>query len=121
MELERIQFVGACNPPTDAGRVELPERFLRHAPVLLVDFPGPVSLTQIYGTFNRALLKLQVQLNNRLSLRCCALCVMGYLCDLPSCYFQVSLSRACRAPVYVHVGACISDSSSRPCVASPTP
>jgi dynein heavy chain 1 len=59
--LERIQFVGACNPPTDAGRVELPSRFLRHAPVLLVDFPGPISLTQIYGTFNRALLKLQVR------------------------------------------------------------
>jgi dynein heavy chain 1 len=58
--LERIQFVGACNPPTDAGRVELPMRFMRHAPVLLVDFPGPVSLHQIYGTFNRALLKLQV-------------------------------------------------------------
>jgi dynein heavy chain 1 len=65
--LERIQFVGACNPPTDPGRVPLPARFLRHAPVLLVDFPGPSSLTQIYGAFNRALLKLQVW-----SLRACS-------------------------------------------------
>jgi hypothetical protein len=28
--LERIQFVGACNPPTDAGRVPLSHRFLRY-------------------------------------------------------------------------------------------
>ncbi|OQR92538.1 dynein heavy chain [Achlya hypogyna] len=56
--LERIQFVGACNPPTDPGRVPLSSRFLRHAPVLLVDFPAYNSLKQIYGTFNRALLKL---------------------------------------------------------------
>ncbi|CEH14594.1 dynein heavy chain cytosolic [Ceraceosorus bombacis] len=56
--LERIQFVGACNPPTDAGRVPLSQRFLRHAPLVMVDYPGEVSLNQIYGTFNRALLKL---------------------------------------------------------------
>ena len=48
----------ACNPPTDPGRVPLSLRFLRHAPVLLVDFPAPASLRQIYGTFNRALLRL---------------------------------------------------------------
>jgi dynein heavy chain 1 len=28
--LERIQLIGACNPPTDAGRVVLSDRFLRH-------------------------------------------------------------------------------------------
>jgi dynein heavy chain 1 len=56
--LERIQFVGACNPPTDPGRVPLSHRFLRHAPLVMVDYPGEVSLNQIYGTFNRALLKL---------------------------------------------------------------
>ena len=56
--LERIQFVGACNPPTDPGRTPLSARFLRHAPVVLVDYPGKVSLLQIYGTFSRALLKL---------------------------------------------------------------
>ncbi|OQR99244.1 dynein heavy chain, partial [Thraustotheca clavata] len=58
VHLERIQFVGACNPPTDPGRVPLSSRFLRHAPVLFVDFPAYGSLKQIYGTFNRALLKL---------------------------------------------------------------
>ncbi|BEJ00458.1 hypothetical protein CcaverHIS631_0503150 [Cutaneotrichosporon cavernicola] len=56
--LERIQFVGACNPPTDPGRVPLSHRFMRHAPVVMVDYPGEVSLKQIYGTFNRALLKV---------------------------------------------------------------
>ncbi|KAJ2410106.1 dynein heavy chain, partial [Coemansia sp. RSA 2531] len=40
VKLERIQFVGACNPPTDPGRVALSQRFLRHAPVVLVDYPG---------------------------------------------------------------------------------
>jgi dynein heavy chain 1 len=55
--LERIQFVGACNPPTDIGRHPLSLRFLRHTPLILVDFPGYDSLTQIYGTFNRAMLK----------------------------------------------------------------
>jgi dynein heavy chain 1 len=60
--IERIQFVGACNPPTDPGRVPLSLRFLRHTPLLLVDYPGPPSLRQIYGTFTRALLKLQPQL-----------------------------------------------------------
>lgn len=70
VSLERIQFVGACNPPTDAGkitnvsflhclgRVPLSHRFLRHAPLLLVDFPAVSSLHQIYGTFCRALMKL---------------------------------------------------------------
>jgi dynein heavy chain 1 len=59
ISLERIQFVGACNPPTDAGRVPLSHRFLRHAPLILVDFPSPPALQQIYGTFYRALMKLQ--------------------------------------------------------------
>ena len=58
VRLERIQFVGACNPPTDAGRVPLTNRFLRHSPLLLVDFPSVSSLHQIYGTFCRALMKL---------------------------------------------------------------
>lgn len=58
IHLERIQFIGACNPPTDAGRTALGPRFLRHAPVLYVDYPEVVSLTQIYGTYARALLKV---------------------------------------------------------------
>ncbi|KAH7340377.1 dynein heavy chain protein 1 [Rhizoctonia solani] len=56
--LERIQFVGACNPPTDPGRVPLSHRFLRHAPLVMVDYPGEISLKQIYGTYSRGLLKV---------------------------------------------------------------
>ena len=33
-------------------------RFMRHAPLMLVDYPGAVSCKQIYGTFNRAILKM---------------------------------------------------------------
>lgn len=58
VSLERIQFVGACNPPTDAGRTPLGLRFLRHAPLIMVDYPGELSLNQIYGTFNNAVLKI---------------------------------------------------------------
>ena len=58
VKLERIQFVGACNPPTDPGRVPLSHRFLRHAPLIMVDYPGEVSLKQIYGTYTRAVLKI---------------------------------------------------------------
>ncbi|PIK60017.1 putative cytoplasmic dynein 1 heavy chain 1 [Apostichopus japonicus] len=58
VSFERIQFVGACNPPTDPGRKPLSHRFLRHVPVVYVDYPGPTSLSQIYGTFNRAMLRL---------------------------------------------------------------
>ncbi|XP_025833356.1 dynein heavy chain, cytoplasmic [Agrilus planipennis] len=58
VHLERIQFVGACNPPTDPGRKPLSHRFLRHVPVVYVDYPGETSLKQIYGTFSRAMLRL---------------------------------------------------------------
>ncbi|XP_049780046.1 dynein heavy chain, cytoplasmic isoform X3 [Schistocerca cancellata] len=58
VSLERIQFVGACNPPTDPGRKPLSHRFLRHVPVIYVDYPGELSLKQIYGTFSRAMLRL---------------------------------------------------------------
>ncbi|PHH59003.1 hypothetical protein CDD81_3954 [Ophiocordyceps australis] len=33
-------------------------QFLRHAPLIMVDYPGQVSLNQIYGTFNSAVLKI---------------------------------------------------------------
>lgn len=56
--LDRIQFVGACNPPTDAGRTPMAARFLRHAPLIMVDYPGQLSLQQIYGTFTNAVLKI---------------------------------------------------------------
>jgi dynein heavy chain 1 len=58
VKINRIQFVGACNPPADAGRVEMSHRFLRHVPLLLVDFPEKDSLLQIYGTFNSGMMKL---------------------------------------------------------------
>jgi dynein heavy chain 1 len=58
VKLERIQFVGACNPPTDPGRVPLTHRYLRHSPLVMVDYPGEISLNQIYGTFSRAMLKV---------------------------------------------------------------
>eukprot|EP00580_Thalassiosira_gravida_P013013 CAMPEP_0201649336 /NCGR_PEP_ID=MMETSP0493-20130528/39238_1 /ASSEMBLY_ACC=CAM_ASM_000838 /TAXON_ID=420259 /ORGANISM="Thalassiosira gravida, Strain GMp14c1" /LENGTH=1668 /DNA_ID=CAMNT_0048125185 /DNA_START=87 /DNA_END=5093 /DNA_ORIENTATION=- len=58
VKTHRIQFVGACNPPTDAGRVVMSSRFLRHASLLLVDFPSRDSLTQIYRTFNGGIMKL---------------------------------------------------------------
>jgi dynein heavy chain 1, cytosolic len=58
IKLNRIQFVGACNPPTDAGRVQMSHRFLRHVPILFVDFPAKDSLLQIYRTFNGGLMKL---------------------------------------------------------------
>ncbi|KAK5998324.1 Dynein heavy chain [Cladobotryum mycophilum] len=33
-------------------------QFLRHAPLIMVDYPGELSLNQIYGTFNSAVLKI---------------------------------------------------------------
>jgi dynein heavy chain 1 len=58
VKINRIQFVGACNPPTDAGRFNMSHRFLRHVPLLLVDFPEKDSLMQIYRTFNGGMMKL---------------------------------------------------------------
>ena len=48
--------MGACNPPTDPGRHAMSKRFMRHSPLILVDFPSYDSLVQIYGTFNKAML-----------------------------------------------------------------
>ena len=64
--LRRIQFVGAANPPTDAGRVVMSNRFLRHAPILLVDYPVEESMKQIYRVFNQGLLKLHPNLKDML-------------------------------------------------------
>ncbi|WFD21602.1 hypothetical protein MEQU1_000257 [Malassezia equina] len=55
--LERVHWVGACNPPTDAGRTPLPARLLRHVPVVLVGYPSAHALEQIYATLARALLR----------------------------------------------------------------
>ncbi len=64
--LNRVQFVGTCNPPTDAGRVTLSNRFLCHTSLLFVDFPTVESLHQIYSTFNTALLQLHPNLRNQI-------------------------------------------------------
>ncbi len=64
--LNRVQFVGTCNPPTDAGRVTLSNRFLRHTSLLFVDFPTLESLHQIYSTFSSALLQLHPNLRNQI-------------------------------------------------------
>lgn len=55
--LERIQVVGACNPPEDVGRNVLSQRILRHVTLVNVGYPGNESLNQIYGAFNKSLLK----------------------------------------------------------------
>ncbi|CAI5758795.1 unnamed protein product [Candida verbasci] len=55
--LENVQFVGACNPPNDPGRSLLSDRFLRHVSVIMVDYPGTLSMQQIYQTFMKAILK----------------------------------------------------------------
>ncbi|KAJ3260954.1 hypothetical protein HK103_006909 [Boothiomyces macroporosus] len=55
--IERVQVIGACNPPTDPGRVVLSNRFLRHCPVVFVGYPEQSSLITIYSTFTRAALK----------------------------------------------------------------
>lgn len=55
--LKNIQFVGACNDPSDPGRHQLSERFLRHVCVVMVDYPGKNSMMQIYESFNNAALK----------------------------------------------------------------
>lgn len=57
VRLERVQFVGACNPPTDPGRTTLSDRFLRHCAVVHVGYPGHEALHQIYGSLNNALMK----------------------------------------------------------------
>lgn len=57
VNVSNVQFVGACNPPTDPGRYPLSRRFLRHSVVFMIDYPGYSSLSQIYLTFNTALLR----------------------------------------------------------------
>jgi dynein heavy chain 1 len=57
VKVENVQVLGACNPPTDPGRTPLSKRFLRHCPVVFVDYPEEDSLRIIYSTFNRAVLK----------------------------------------------------------------
>lgn len=38
--------------------VSLSHRFLRHAPLVMADYPAEVSLKQNYGTYNRGILEV---------------------------------------------------------------
>jgi dynein heavy chain 1 len=58
VNLERVQFVGACNPPTDPGRYPISQRLLRFIPVVYVDYPSKLSLFQIYGSYMRGITKM---------------------------------------------------------------
>ncbi|RIB13029.1 dynein heavy chain and region D6 of dynein motor-domain-containing protein [Gigaspora rosea] len=58
VKLERIQFVGICNPPTDLGCIPLSHRYLRHNSLIMVNYPDEISFNRIYGTFTRAMLKV---------------------------------------------------------------
>lgn len=57
VSLTNIQFVGACNPPDDPGRVRLNDRFLHHFVILNFDYPQKESLLQIYSTLNAAVVR----------------------------------------------------------------
>ncbi|CAG10419.1 unnamed protein product, partial [Tetraodon nigroviridis] len=56
--LERLEGVEGVAHIIDPKAISKDHLFLRHVPVVYVDYPGPASLTQIYGTFNRAMLRL---------------------------------------------------------------
>lgn len=47
-----------CTYEYTRTNIYTPYRFLRHVPVIYVDYPAAASLRQIYGTFNRAMLRL---------------------------------------------------------------
>ncbi|WAQ93314.1 hypothetical protein PtA15_18A374 [Puccinia triticina] len=47
LKLGALEMAGTCE-----------DSLVRHAPLVMVDYPGEASLKQIYGTFNRAALKV---------------------------------------------------------------
>jgi dynein heavy chain 1 len=49
VKLERILVVCSCNPPTLAGRFPISLRFLRHLPILYMDYPSNHNLINIYS------------------------------------------------------------------------
>lgn len=55
--LSNIQFIGACNPPSDPGRNVISSRFLRQVSLIMLDYPSRPALFQIYRTFNSAIMK----------------------------------------------------------------
>lgn len=92
VRLERVQFVGACNPPTDPGRTALSERFLRHCAIVHVGYPGREALMQIYGALNGALLK-------------CVPNLRQYVADLTNAMIDIYMGeskRLSKAPFYTY-------------------
>ncbi|CAI4034808.1 hypothetical protein SMKI_11G2590 [Saccharomyces mikatae IFO 1815] len=69
---ERIHIVGACNPSTDPGRIPMSERFTRHAAILYFGYPSEKSLSQIYGTYYKAIFKLVPEFRSYSELFACA-------------------------------------------------
>ncbi|ODV62102.1 dynein heavy chain [Ascoidea rubescens DSM 1968] len=87
VQTQNIQFVFACNPPTDAGRNPLSLRFLRHVCLITVGYPERISLNQIYETFNNAILKIIPQLRYASTLLTSAMLSVYFECSkhfLPS-------------------------------------
>lgn len=58
VSIERIRIVGACNPSSDPGRLPLSPRFLRHTPILSIDYPSEQSLMTIYQNLFEATFSL---------------------------------------------------------------
>ena len=98
IKLERIQFVAACNPPSDRGRVPLSPRFLRHAALVLVDYPTEDALKQIYSAFNKAMLRATAIVDDEL------LSFVSPLTDAMVDFWQRNKSRFTTntAPQYVY-------------------
>ncbi|KNE91866.1 hypothetical protein PSTG_14720 [Puccinia striiformis f. sp. tritici PST-78] len=98
IKLDRIQFVGACNPPTDPGLAVLTQKFLRHAPLVMVDYPGEASLNQIYGTFNTAALKVVPNLRGHTNpltsamVECYLASQKRFTSDIQACYIYKTFS-----------------------------
>ncbi|KAL3093663.1 hypothetical protein niasHT_026701 [Heterodera trifolii] len=57
-----VEQNGFYRTTTTALGNPLSARFLRHVPVIYVDYPGRTSLNQIYGTFARAMLRQRKQI-----------------------------------------------------------
>lgn len=56
--LRNVQFVGACNPVSTFGRINMSERFTDICYTIMIDYPSPDSLKTIYKTYCKAVLKM---------------------------------------------------------------
>ncbi|TID30616.1 hypothetical protein CANINC_000771 [Pichia inconspicua] len=58
VNLQNIQFVGACNPVSTFGRINMTERFTNLCFTIMIDYPSPDSLKTIYQTYCQGVLKM---------------------------------------------------------------